>query len=235
MITLIKKALETDGVKPFFQPIYNFHTDKIEKFECLMRIIDEKDEVVLPFKFLDIAKKTKLYPKLTNKMIEKSAIFFKDTSYEFSINLTVEDLLNDDTMEFLLHTIKDNEIEDKIVLEIVESEHIDNYDEAIRILDRFKSIGVRIAIDDFGSGYSNFDYLIRLKADYVKIDGSIIKQIESDESAKELVLSIVRFAKKSNMKIIAEFVSSEKIANILRDIGVDYAQGFYYGKPEQTL
>jgi EAL domain-containing protein (putative c-di-GMP-specific phosphodiesterase class I) len=77
--------------------------------------------------------------------------------------------------------------------------------------------------------------LIRLKADYVKIDGSIIKQIESDESAKELVLSIVRFAKKSNMKIIAEFVSSEKIANILRDIGVDYAQGFYYGKPEQTL
>lgn len=234
-ITLIKKALERDGVLPFFQPIYSFHSDKIEKFECLMRIIDDKDEVILPFKFLEIAKKTKLYPKLTNKIIEKSALFFKDLAYEFSINLTVEDLLNDETMDFLLYTIKENQIEKKIVLEIVESEHIDNYDEAIGILEKFKALGVRIAIDDFGSGYSNFDYLIRLKADYVKIDGSIIKQIERDESAKELVLSIVGFAKKSNMKIIAEFVSSEKIANLLKEIGVDYAQGFYYGKPERNF
>jgi len=233
-INLIKKALKNDTVIPFFQPIFNFKTGKIEKFECLMRIKDN-DKIISPFEFLDIAKQTKLYPKLTNAMIEKASRIFSNLNYEFSINLTVEDLLNKDTMEFLLLKIKKYKLERKIVLEIVESEHIDNYEEAIQILDNFKKLGVKIAIDDFGSGYSNFDYLIRLKADYVKIDGSIIKGIEKDENARDLLLSIVSFAKKSKMKIIAEFVSSESIAKILRDMDVDYAQGFYYGKPIEEV
>ena len=234
-INLIKASIEADKVVAFYQPIFNFHTNKIEKYECLIRIIDEKGETVPPFKFLEIAKKTRLYPKLTNTIVQKACEKFKDSEYEFSINLTIEDLLNKDTVDFVISSIKNNSVEKQIVIEIVESENIEDYDEALRVINKFKKLGCKIAIDDFGSGYSNFEYLIKLQANYVKIDGSIIKEIEVDESAKELVLSIIRFAKKSNMKVISEFVSSQEIATLTKDLGSDYAQGYFYGKPELEL
>ncbi len=227
-------AIKENRIFPHYQPIYNYKTGKIDKYEALMRLyLDGK--IIYPNEYLDIAKKTKLYPELTYKMVEKVISKFSTNNYEFSINLCIEDLMNEELMIFVFDYAEQKGVFNRMVLEIVESEEIDDSDYINKLLRRFKDEGVKIAIDDFGSGYSNYDYLIKLQADYLKIDGSIIKLIENDSRTQDVVKSIFEFAQKSNIKVIAEFVSNENIDKILREIGIDYAQGFYYGKPEAKL
>jgi len=228
----LHKAIAEDRIVPYFQPIYNYHTNRIEKYESLMRYI-ENDEVVSPAEYLDIAKKTKLYSELTYKMAGKAISKFANRKEEFSINLSIEDLMNEKLMLFVYDYAEQKNVFSRMVLEIVESEEIEDNDQISNIIKRFKDAGVKVAIDDFGSGYSNYDYLISLQADYIKIDGSIIKHILEDERTAEVVRSIVNFAKKSDMKTIAEFVSSKELDEKVKELGVDYAQGWFYGKAEK--
>ena len=109
------------------------------------------------------------------------------------------------------------------------------FDKVLEFIENVKEFGCRIAIDDFGTGYSNFEYLLQLKADYIKIDGSMIKNIDKDSDAKIVVSTIVDFAKKMNIKTIAEFVKDDKIQSIVKDMGIDYSQGFYFSEPTQEL
>jgi len=227
-------ALSEDRIVPYYQPIYNYNTNKVEKYECLMRLIED-GEAIPPWDYLEIAKKTKLYTELTYKMVGKSLSKFSNRVEEFSINLSIEDLMNEELMVFIYDYAEQKDIFKRMVLEIVESEEIEDSDSVATTIQKFKDRGSKVAIDDFGSGYSNYEYLISLKADYVKIDGSITKHILDDERAAEVVKSIVSFAKKSNMKTIAEFVSSKELDDKVRELGVDYAQGWYYGKAEKDL
>lgn len=227
-------ALEEDKIVPYYQPIYNYHTGKIEKYECLMRLLED-GQVVFPDNYLPVAKKTKLYPELTYKIVAKSIDKFANCLEEFSINFSIEDLMNEKLMQFVYDYAEQKGVFKRLVLEIVESEEIEDNDSITKIINKFKAVGVKIAIDDFGSGYSNYSYLISLKADYVKIDGSIIKYILEDDRAVEVVKSLVNFAQKSNMKTIAEFVSSKEVDALVKSLGVDYAQGWYYGKAEPEL
>ena len=230
----LHNAISEDNIIPHFQPIYNYQTGKIDKYEALMRMI-EGDTIIYPNDFLDIAKKTKLYPELTYKMIEKVLDKFSTLDLEFSINLCIEDLMNNELTTHLYEYAKKKNVLTRMVLEIVESEEMEDNNYISDIIHQFKNAGTKIAIDDFGCGYSNYEYLISLQADYIKIDGSITKLIVSDNRTLDVVKSIVEFAKKSNIKIIAEFVSDESIDKVLREIGVDYAQGYYYGKPQAEL
>ncbi|WP_320034642.1 EAL domain-containing protein [Halarcobacter sp.] len=228
------KALSEDRIIAHYQPIYNYQTKKIEKYEALMRLIED-DKIIYPNEYLSIAKKTRLYPELTYKMVEKVISKFSTIEKEFSLNLCVEDLMNDELMSFIFDFAQQKKVFNKMVLEIVESEEIEDSEHITKLLKRFKDKGCKIAIDDFGSGYSNYDYLIKLQVDYIKIDGSIIKHILDDTKTQNLVKSIVSFAKKSDIKVIAEFVSSKEIDSLLKELNVDYAQGFYYGKPSKDL
>lgn len=226
----LRAALDEGRIVPYYQPIYSYKTGRIEKYECLMRLIDDHG-VHLPEAFLGIAKKTKLYPKLTLQMIEKIFTDLAESDAEFSINLGAEDLLSDETMNFLITKAKKQRCASRIVLEIVETEELERFEVIARALQRCKTIGMKIAIDDFGTGYSNFDYLISMQADYIKIDGSIIQKIRSDLHARELVASIVGFVHKAGMQTIAEYVFDAETDAAVRGFGVDFAQGYYYSPP----
>ena len=228
----LHKAIAEDRIVPYFQPIFNYNTGKVEKYECLMRYIED-DHIVSPDEYLDIAKKTKLYPELTYKMAGKAITKFANLQEEFSINLSIEDLMNQKLMLFIYDYAEQKNVFERMVLEIVESEEMEDSDQIATTIKKFKDVGSKVAIDDFGSGYSNYDYLISLQADYIKIDGSIVKHILEDERTAEVVKSIVNFAKKSNMKTIAEFVSSKELDEKVKELGVDYAQGWFYGKAEK--
>ncbi len=230
----LHKAIGDDNIVPFFQPIYNYNTNKIEKYECLMRLVCG-DSVIPPGEYLPIAKKTGLYPDLTYKMAEKAMAKFSTNDMEFSINLSVEDLMNEELMTFIYDNAEQKNIFIRMVLEIVESEEIEDSEQIAKTIKMFKDKGAKVAIDDFGSGYSNYEYLISLQADYVKIDGSIVNHLLDDDRTRDVVRSIVAFSKKSNMKTIAEFVSSKELDELVRELGVDYAQGYYYGKAEKDL
>lgn len=232
----LEMAIEKDKIVPYFQAIYNYKTEKIDKYEALMRYIENDGTVVSPFKFLEIAKKTKVYPELTKKIVYKTVKYFSEyPNIEFSINLTLEDLLNHNVMEYIYSLLQSHNMFKQVVFEIVESEELVLFEQVKNILSKFQEHGVKIAIDDFGSGYSNYAYLLELDVDFIKIDGSIIKKLHDSQSSRDLVLSIVDWATKSNIKTIAEFVWNEEIDKIIRDLHVDYAQGYLYGKPSSNI
>lgn len=229
-------AVEEERIVPYFQPLYNYKTQKVEKYEALMRYLDADGSVVSPFKFLDIAKKTKVYPTLTKSIVHQAVQYLSNTKdLVFSINLTLEDLLHKEVMEYIYSTLLSYDIFERVVFEIVESEELISFAQVKDILFRFKEKGVKIAVDDFGSGYSNYAYLLELDVDFIKIDGSIIKKLEESQSTRDLVASIVTWAKKSDIETIAEFVSNEAIDKIVKDLHVDFAQGYLYGKPNASI
>lgn len=230
----IKKALDEDKIVPYFQPIYNLKTNKIEKYEALVRLIDGNN-VISPYYFLDISKKSKQYLQLTKTMIQKTFDYFKDKDFEFSINLTFEDIKSEYISSFIIELLKEYKIGHRVVFEIVESEEIDNFRKINEFFVTIREYGCKIAIDDFGSGYSNFDYLAKLNVDYIKIDGSLIKDILINKSSQNIVSMLVNFAKGQKVKTIAEFVSNKDILNKVRELGIDYVQGYYIKEPIASI
>jgi len=228
-------AIENDKIQPFFQPIYDNKTNRIVSAECLIRLLDKDNKIISPYYFLTIAKKSKLYSKLTKIMIQKSCQYFEHLDCDFSINLSVEDILDIDIVNYISKSILQYNVANKIILELLETEEIENYEEVSSFIFEMKSLGCRIAIDDFGSGYSNFEYLLKLNIDYIKIDGSLIKNLETDKNTLIVVETIVDFAQKLNIKVIAEYVHNEGVYNKVKQLGIDRSQGFHLAEPQITL
>lgn len=225
----IRIAIENDKIIPYFQPI--FTNGEANKYETLMRLIDEDGKVISPFFFLDIAKKSGDYLKLTEIIVEKACKTFADKDEKFSINLTYEDMIDDNCCIFIRNTIKKYNVAHKLIVEIVESEYIKNFEKVNLFLNELKSMGAEIAIDDFGSGYANFSYLLKLRPQYIKIDGSIMKNIDSDTNSLMIAETITLFTKKMGAKTVGEFIHSQEVLEKAIDIGIDSFQGFLLGEP----
>ncbi len=217
----LKSAFINDNIEVYFQPLVNNRTLKVDKYECLVRLIEEDGKVVAPYFFLDISKKSNQYTKLTKIVLEKSFQKFEHLPFEFSVNISYEDIESPDFLDFIKGLLKKYDIAPKVVFEILEDESIKNYNLLISFVDEVKALGCKVAIDDFGSGYSNFEHLLKMNIDYLKIDASLIKNIATNENSYKITKTIIEFAKNLNLKTIAEFVENEEIFNIVRNLGAD--------------
>ncbi len=234
--TKIKNAITYKSIIPFYQPIFDNNSGKIVSYECLMRLKERDGTIIKPVKFLEIAKKTRLYPELTKIMIQKSCQHFSTLSTSFSINLSFKDMTNLEITTYIQEQIRHYKVEDRIIFEILESEGIENYEEIASFIHKMHGMGCKIAIDDFGSGYSNYEHLLKLHVDFIKIDGSLIKNIDSDANARIIVQTILDFARKLQIKTVAEFVHNQAILNHIKELEIDRSQGFFLGEPkEDTL
>ena len=227
----LKSAFINDNIEVYFQPLVDNKTLKVDKYECLVRLIEDNGKVVAPYFFLDISKKSNQYKKLTRIVLEKSFKRFENLPFEFSVNISYEDIESNDFLDFIKAMIKKYNIANRVVFEILEDESIKNYQCLISFIDEIKALGCKVAIDDFGSGYSNFEHLLKMNIDYLKIDASLIKNIATDETSYKITKTIIEFAKNLNLKTIAEYVENEKIFNIVRDLGADYSQGYFFSEP----
>lgn len=232
---ILKDALVKDFVTPFFQPMLNLQTNEIEKYETLMRIQKEDGSYYLPCEFLEVAKHSKIYSKLSMSLIQKAFETFQISSNGFSINLSYLDMTNIVTTTFILEKLEEFNVGPWVIFEILESDGIDNYDAVLSFIEKVKSYGAKIAIDDFGAGYSNFERITELRVDFIKIDGSLIKNIDKNEEMKVIAKTIVSFAKELGIKTVAEYVHSKEVLDCVKEIGIDYAQGFYIGHPNAKL
>jgi diguanylate cyclase (GGDEF)-like protein len=210
-IKKVKTAIAHDKIVPYFQPILENSTQKTVKFECLARLIDEEGNVISPFFFLDIAKQSKQYESISKIMIKKSFQAFINTPYEFSINLSIEDILEYNLFEYIKSMLAIYPLANQVCFEILETEEIDNYQIISDFIMGVRELGCKVSIDDFGSGYSNFSHLLNLNFDYLKIDASLIKDIHEDKNKQVIVKTIVTFAKELGIKTIGEFVESKAI------------------------
>lgn len=232
-INEIKDAIEKNRMICYYQKIVDTNTLEISHYEALLRIIDKNGNIILPEKILPIIKGTFILRNITKyvlKICYKKLQEQKDI--KINVNLNPKDMIDNSIIQLLKSFAAEDNISNRLGLEIVESEDLINSKDAKENLLMLKKLGYKIFIDDFGSGYSNFIYLTEIKTDYIKIDGSIISKILDDKISFLLVKSIVEFAKEADIKVIAEYVSTKEIFEIVKILGIEYAQGYYFSIPE---
>lgn len=231
----IRKSIENSGVVPYFQPIVSNKTGKVVRFEALARLIDENGNILSPIQFIPIAKTIKVYNIVTKTIIEKTFHIFKDNDFDFSVNLSIEDIMSEEIYTFIMESLKKYEMGSRITFELLESEAIIDYNKVTRFVTEVKRFGAKIAIDDFGSGYSNFSYLTKIQVDFIKIDGTLIKDIDICKNSRLITQTIVEFAKKMGIQTIAEYVHSSTVESVVKELGIDYSQGYYIDEPLPKL
>ncbi|HEX5330744.1 bifunctional diguanylate cyclase/phosphodiesterase [Sulfuricurvum sp.] len=228
----LKEAIEAKRFTLYYQPIFDTKTGAIVEYEALIRMIDSNGAIVSPGYFLPAARQSRLYPLLSQFVIEEVFKMLETTSNTYSINLSVDDIIDKPTKEFLIQKLQHSEHSNRLIFELLESEGIENYQEVSAFIAEVKQLGCRIAIDDFGTGYSNFAHILRLDVDILKIDGSLIRNIDSDTNAQTILLAVVEFSKHLGLKTIAEFVHSEAVYTKCKELGIDHLQGYYLGEPK---
>jgi diguanylate cyclase (GGDEF)-like protein len=225
-------------IVPFFQPIINVKDRSIMAYEVLTRIIVD-DRVIPAADFIEAAESMGAIGKIDYQLIEQAFIMVKQKQYTGTLflNLSPKAMVIKEFMPTIRALFRDYNVNPgDMVFEITERDTVKN----MRLFETFvhtlKDEGFRFAIDDFGAGYSSFQYLKNFPVDYIKVDGEFIRHMSSDGSmAREIVTSIASLASRLNIKSIAEFVESESILQEVDSAGIDYAQGYHIQRPSPNL
>ncbi len=232
---LIQYALNENRVIVECQGIFDIRNSKptISSYEILIRILDQQNQIHYPNEFLSVAKLTSLYLALTKQVINRAFELLErfGDKKRFSINLSSVDMLNEPVKNLFLQKLSLCQNPQNLTIEILESEGVDDYNAINPFIQEIKNYGCKLSLDDFGSGYSNYYRMLELNIDYIKIDGSIISKLPFDKNAKSVVTTIVEFAKRQGYETVAEFVSTPQILDIIKEVGIDYAQGYLLARP----
>ena len=227
----IKAASRTERFKPHFQPIYDTQTQKVVKFEALLRYTREDGTSLPPSTFLTIAKRVRMYSTIMQAVLQETVDVIRRWKINVSVNISYEDISNPETLQFIEEFLDANPEEaNRIDFEILESEIIEDYASVKQFIERMRSCGCGVGIDDFGSGYSNFNLIEKLDVDFIKIDGSLIQGIAEKPRQRYIVESIQDITRKLGITTVAEMVSDKAIYETVRELGIDYTQGWYFAK-----
>ena len=224
-------------IVPYFQGIYDNEKRGIYKYEALARLVT-KDEIYSPYYFIQVAQSSGFIHEITQIMVEKSCQYLAllPKHVELSINITENDLATKKLKEYLLEILERYEIQPhRITLEILEGITSNGTKNNIKQLNELKALGFKLAIDDFGVEYSNFERLTEIEIDFIKIDGKYIKTLLSNENSLKITRAIAHFAHTMGIEVVAEFVENEEIQQVVQDLGINYTQGYYFSKPSPTI
>jgi EAL domain-containing protein (putative c-di-GMP-specific phosphodiesterase class I)/GGDEF domain-containing protein len=221
-------------IVPYFQAIMENKSGKISKYEALARLVSG-DKVYTPADFLDVASSSGLIHKLTEKMIQKSLAMFsrlEDDSIGISLNITEDDLLTLKLGDYLIQQCAHHRIEpQRVTLEILEGVTSRAAKENIVQLEQLRRAGFKLAIDDFGVEYSNFERLIDAEIDSIKIDGKYIKDLIKNPKSRIVVRSITDSAHQLGIRVVAEYVENQEVQTVVKLLGIDCSQGYFFSKP----
>ena len=232
---IIRDAIEKDNIVPFFQPIVDNRTKQIKKYECLARIVT-KDSIYSPSQFIYIAQMIGLLPEITKIIIDKSFKIFQHNNYSFSINITEIDLSDNYLYDYFSSKLQEYNIApDRVLLEVLEGISVSSVRNSLDQLVRLQELGFAIAIDDFGTQNSNFGRVQAMNIDFIKIDGSFIKNMNQDKKSYSIVKSITKFSKSIGAQVIAEFVYNEEVQKMVQELDIEFSQGYYFSEPKQDL
>jgi len=239
----INDALKNDNFVLYFQKIIPFIADSTNTVhgEILLRMKNSRGDLISPAAFIKSAERYDLMNNIDRWVINASLRTIgaqhaqcNENIIACSINLSGQSIGSEGFLDFLVESIKTSRVSpNHICFEITETAAIANIDSAIYFIDTLKEMGCRFALDDFGSGLSSFSYLKNLNVDYLKIDGSFVRDVHTDSVNRSIVEAINRVGHELGMKTVAEFVENQEIADTIIDIGVDYGQGFGLDKPKE--
>ncbi len=231
----LTQAFEEKNILTYYQSIIDCKSKEIVKYEILVRL-KYNNIIYSPKFFLNAARQARLLPQITNVIFEKACKKFTETNIHFSINISDQDLSNRFFASSLYDVSKKYNIHpSRISLEILEDTKLHQSLQAVKNLKKLKKFKFLICIDDFGIENSNFSQLKSLDVDILKIDGTFIKDIEYNHNSYHVVRSITSYAQRINLKTTAEFVHNERIFEIVKTLGITYAQGYYFSKPKEII
>jgi diguanylate cyclase (GGDEF)-like protein len=236
----VQDALRNDQFVLFCQPVKPLRdANKAPHFEILIRLRDHDGGILAPIVFLPSAERYQMMPMVDRWVIHHSlktlGACWKSIAADnpvFCINLSGQSFANPGFQAFIMDEIRESGVPPKnICFEVTETVAISHIDDAVRFMTALKKFGCSFSLDDFGAGLSSFGYLKVLPVDYLKIDGSFIREVSTDEISRSMVGAICQIGKTMGLMVVGEFVEDEKTEDILRTIGIDYAQGYGVGKP----
>ncbi len=230
----IRNAIADNRVVLHFQPIVQISTRKTVYYEALVRMLDEDGNIIMPGKFIQALESTGEMAVLDSWVIKRAISMLSQYKQltKIAINLSAQAFRYEGLVSIITDALTENNVSgDAITFELTESASLLDISETNRIISELHELGCSFAIDDFGSGFSSFAYLKELPADYIKLDGSFIRNLHHDNVDRALVHSIVEVVKTLGRQTVAEFVENEEILNFLEQNNVDYAQGYHLGKP----
>lgn len=234
----VELALEENRFVMHFQPIQHIVSGRISHYEALLRLCNQDGSLVPPGLFIDVAESTGLIRRIDRWVIEAVVKFAAshDHGVKVALNLSSRSFDDDAAFEVLQIMLEQHQVAgDRLLLEITETAALANFKGTIRIMGKFRGLGCAFGLDDFGVGYSSFQYLKELPVDFVKIDGSFIKGLTSNPDDVVFVRALTHAVRGYGKATVAEFVEDEATLAILREIGVDYAQGYLIGRPAPEL
>jgi EAL domain-containing protein (putative c-di-GMP-specific phosphodiesterase class I) len=226
---------KNNSFRAFYQPIVNNRSGKIEWLESLMRVHVGEERYDSIHSYMDIARSTGLYPDITRFMLDNAARMLPTMPYDLSINITMADILDPSFMtqaRSVCRAIAD--CPNTLIFEIIESEELSDLQVLKNFIDMVHGHGCKVAIDDFGSGYSNFVNLADLDIDIVKIDGSLVKKSGGDKKVLAIIETIQRLCARSGFKTVAEYVENQSLLNTVKGLKIDYSQGYMFSRPVET-
>jgi diguanylate cyclase (GGDEF)-like protein len=240
--SFIEKALRNNWLQLYYQPILDLQSNQISHYECLLRIIDDEGEITMPFEFIQYAENLGLIElvdiTIINLAINKHKELQKTNQkhLKLAINLSGKSI-NSEKIKIEIKQLLSltGVAAEKIIFEITETSAVENFTSAKLFINQIKDLGCHIALDDFGTGFSSFYYLKNMSFDYIKIDGAFIKGIETDKEDRVFVKALSEVAHALGKKTIAEFVETENIVAILKELNINYAQGYHIGKPSPKI
>jgi len=239
-VPLIKKALLEQKFFLVFQPVIHLDSGDISHYEVLIRMRGLQNEVISPGEFIPVAERMGLIHSIDQWVVENAIDFLAklpDTSkVSFAINLSSVAFQDDSLLPTLKEKLSLTWVDaSRLIFEITETAAVANFEQTRKMIAEIRSLGCKFALDDFGAGFCSFNYLKTFPVDFVKIDGQFIRNLINDETDQVLVKSMAEIAKNLGKKTIAEFVETPEIISKLKELGIDMAQGYIFGKPEREL
>ncbi|MDE6784457.1 MAG: EAL domain-containing protein [Ruminococcus sp.] len=235
MLKILNDAVANDRVIPYFQGIRDNSSGNINMYESLMRIADEDGNIYNPAQFMETAKDYGFYSDISYLMIIKVMKLFRDRRETVTINLNISDINNYKIVHFIVKYLKNAPHPENYVFELTETEEIRDYQIIAEFVEQIHQLGSRIAIDDFGSGFSNIVNIFKVKSDFIKIDGEIVRNIKNDIYAREFLEMIAEWSVRHGKQIVAEYIENQDIQDIIHRNGIRFSQGYLFSKPNSFL
>jgi len=236
--TILDDAIANDKFVLFYQPILNIKTNKISHFECLIRLQQDDGSMLMPSDFVFRAEELGLISRIDRivlkKAVEQHLEFNRQgKKYKLSVNISKRSFDDPTIFDDFAVLFSNPEVDQKqIIFEITDTAAVSNYQSTNVLINQIRALGCVLALNDFGIEYPSLHYLKNAPVDYVKIDGSLIRHLDKNDDDRVFVKALIEMAQAFGKKTVAEFVESEEILIILRELGIDYAQGYHIGKPK---
>ena len=240
----LRDALDDDRLALFAQPVVRLRDEKAVHHEILVRLLDDDGGFVQPSSFIELAESLSLVQEIDLQVVEKLLLFMQQHNQlgkklRYFVNLSRVSIADERWVKRLISLLKTSVVDpSQLVFEITETAAMSDIDVTLTFIKRLKEMGCRFALDDFGAGFSSFYYLKRFEVDYLKIDGSFIRDLATDEGSRLFVRALNDVANGLSKQVVAEWIESPDALKLLKEMGAQYGQGYLFGKPlplEQTI